>query len=178
MMNDIGIDKKQQLYIIKKMINIAIRATYYIFYYRIRNWDSPDCDFFFFFFWLLFCFCCFCFYFFCVFLFFSLFACVNLFVFFNNTISSSIFKLPIHSEIYNCTFKNTNKISLILLLIIIVTISIKLRGAPYPELVKSKCRAFMISMKKKRRGFLVGRGQKLVTRCCQNTALISTYLTL
>ena len=28
MMNDIGIDKKQQLYIIKKMINIAIRATY------------------------------------------------------------------------------------------------------------------------------------------------------
>ena len=27
MMNDIGIDKKHQLYIIKKMINIAIRAT-------------------------------------------------------------------------------------------------------------------------------------------------------
>ena len=27
MMNDIGIDKKQQRYIIKKMINIAIRAT-------------------------------------------------------------------------------------------------------------------------------------------------------
>ena len=27
MMNDIGIDKKQQLSIIKKMINIAIRAT-------------------------------------------------------------------------------------------------------------------------------------------------------
>ena len=26
MMNDIGIDKKQQLYIIKKMINIAIRV--------------------------------------------------------------------------------------------------------------------------------------------------------
>ena len=34
MMNDIGIDKKQQLYIIKKMMNIAIRATYYIFCYR------------------------------------------------------------------------------------------------------------------------------------------------
>ena len=31
MMNDIGIDKKQQRYIIKKMINIAIRVTYYIF---------------------------------------------------------------------------------------------------------------------------------------------------
>ena len=44
MMNDIGIDKKQQLYITKKMINIAIRATYYIFCYRNRNWDSPDQD--------------------------------------------------------------------------------------------------------------------------------------
>ena len=42
MMNDIGIDKKQQLYVIKKMINIAIRATYYIFCCRNRNWDSPD----------------------------------------------------------------------------------------------------------------------------------------
>ena len=35
-MSDIGIDKKQQLYIIKKMINIAIRATYYIFCCRNR----------------------------------------------------------------------------------------------------------------------------------------------
>ena len=42
MMNDICIDKKQQRYIIKKMINIAIRATYYIFCCRNRNWDSPD----------------------------------------------------------------------------------------------------------------------------------------
>ena len=42
MMNDIGIDKKQQLCIIKKMINIAIRAIYYIFCCRNRNWDSPD----------------------------------------------------------------------------------------------------------------------------------------
>ena len=40
MMNDIGIDKKQQHYIIKKMINIAIRATY-IFCCRNRNLDSP-----------------------------------------------------------------------------------------------------------------------------------------
>ena len=32
----------QQLYTIKKMINIAIRATYYIFCCRNRNWDSPD----------------------------------------------------------------------------------------------------------------------------------------
>ena len=42
MMNDIGIDKKQQRYIIKKMINIAIGATYYIFCCWNRNWDSPD----------------------------------------------------------------------------------------------------------------------------------------
>ena len=42
MMNDIRIGKKQQLYVIKKMINIAIRATYYIFCCRNRNWDSPD----------------------------------------------------------------------------------------------------------------------------------------
>ena len=43
MMNDIGIDKKQQRYIIKKVINIySIRATYYIFCCRNRNWDSPD----------------------------------------------------------------------------------------------------------------------------------------
>ena len=42
MMDDIGIDKKQQRYIIKKMINIAIRATYYVLCCRNRNWDSPD----------------------------------------------------------------------------------------------------------------------------------------
>ena len=30
MMNGIGTDKKQQRYIIKKMINIATRVTYYI----------------------------------------------------------------------------------------------------------------------------------------------------
>ena len=58
MMNDIGIDKKQQLYIIKKIINIAIRATYYIFCCRNRNWDSPDLMQFWFFFlaFVLFCF--------------------------------------------------------------------------------------------------------------------------
>ena len=66
-MNDIGIDKKQQLYIIKKMINIAIRATYYIFFCRNRNWVSPDLMqvdifYFFFLFWVLFCFfVCLCF---------------------------------------------------------------------------------------------------------------------
>ena len=86
MMNDIGIDKKQQRYIIRKMINIAIRATYFCF----------------------------------IFVFF-----VFVFVFlFNNPISSSIFELPIHSEIYNCTFKNTNKISIIIIIIIIIIIVI------------------------------------------------------
>ena len=87
MMNDIGIDKKQQRYIIKKMINIAIRATYYIFCCRNRNWDSPDLmQFWFLFFSLLF--------------------------FLNNPISSSICKLPIRREIFNCTFKNTTKVSI------------------------------------------------------------------
>ena len=87
MMNDIGFDKKQPLYIIKKMINIAIRATYCIFCCRNRNWDSPD----------------------------------NAIL--NNSKSSSICQLPIHSEIYNnknCTFKNTNKVSIIIIIIIII----------------------------------------------------------
>ena len=56
MMNDIGIDKKQQRYIIKKMINIAIRATYYIFCCRNRNRDSPGLMQFSFFFSFGFCF--------------------------------------------------------------------------------------------------------------------------
>ena len=42
MMNHIGIDKKQQHYIIEKMINVAIRATYFIFSRRNKIWDSPD----------------------------------------------------------------------------------------------------------------------------------------
>ena len=84
MMNDIGIDKKQQLYIIKKMINIAIRATYYIFCCRNKNWDSPDLTQLWF-------------------LFFSFLFSFFLFLFFNNPISSSICKLPISSEIFNCT---------------------------------------------------------------------------
>ena len=63
MMNDIGIDKKQQRYIIKKMINIAIRATYYIFCCRNRNWDSPDLMQFWIFFFFGFCFVLFCFFF-------------------------------------------------------------------------------------------------------------------
>ena len=99
MMNDIGIDKKQQLYITKKMINIAIRATHYIFCCRNRNWDSPDLMQF----WFL------------SFLFFSLLLLLFCFVFMNNPISSCICKLPIRSEIYNCTFKDTNKSSNIII---------------------------------------------------------------
>ena len=74
MMNDIGIDKKQQRYIIKKMIDIAIRATYYIFCCRNRNWDSPDLMKFWLFFWLLLCFC-FCFMFVCFFVVVVVFCC-------------------------------------------------------------------------------------------------------
>ena len=95
--DEIGIDKKQQLYIIKKMINIAIRATYYIFCCRNRNWDSPDLM---------------QFWYFLFFLSFFLLFCFLFFVFFNNPISSSICKLPIRSKIYNCTFKDTNKVSI------------------------------------------------------------------
>ena len=69
MMKGIGIDKKQQRYIIKKMINIAIRATYYIFCCRNRNWDSPDLMQFWFFFG------------FCFVLVLFLFLCLWLFVF-------------------------------------------------------------------------------------------------
>ena len=74
----------------KKMINIAIRAVYYIFCIRNRNWDSPDLMqywFFFSFFFLP-------------------------FFFLNNPISSSICKLPIRSGFHNCAFKNTNKVSI------------------------------------------------------------------
>ena len=92
MINDIVINKKQQLYIIKKMINIAIGVTYYIFCCRNRDWESTDV--------MQFSFS---------FLFFSFFL-----FFFNNSISSSICKLPICSEIYNCTFRNTNKVSIII----------------------------------------------------------------
>ena len=78
------------------MINIAIRATYYIFCCRNRNWDSPDLMQFWFFIFL-----------------------------FNNPISSSICKLPIRSKIYNCTFKNTNKVSIIIIVIIVSIINIQ-----------------------------------------------------
>ena len=52
-----------------------------------------------------------------------MFLFVFVFVFlFNNPISSSICKFPIRSEIYNCTFKNTNKITIIIIIDIIIII--------------------------------------------------------
>ena len=90
MMNDIGIDKKQQRYIIKKVINIAIRATDYIFCCRNRNWDSPDLMQFLFLFNLIFFFFGFCFVLFCFFV-----VVVFLLLLFNNSIPSSICKLPV-----------------------------------------------------------------------------------
>ena len=44
------------------------------------------------------------------------------FCFLNNPISSSICKLPIRGEIYNCTFKNKNKVSIIIIIIIVIII--------------------------------------------------------
>ena len=91
-MNDIGVDKKQQYYIIKKVINIAIRATCYIFCCRNRNWDSPDLMQFWFFvffcFWILFCF---------------VFVCLFVFFFF------------LVNCLYVARFKNTNKVSIIII---------------------------------------------------------------
>ena len=74
MMHGIGIDKQQQLYIIKTMIIIAIRATCYIFCCRNRNWDI-------------------------VILISLLFVFLSFFSFFflNNPFSSSICQLPIRS---------------------------------------------------------------------------------
>ena len=40
-MNDLGIDKKQH-YIIKKMINLVIKAAYFILCGRNKIWDSSD----------------------------------------------------------------------------------------------------------------------------------------
>ena len=44
--------------------------------------------------------------------------------FWNNPISGSICKLPICSKIYNCTFKNTNKVSIITIIMIMIMIII------------------------------------------------------
>ena len=41
MMNDLGIAKSVQISIIKKIMNIAVRSTYYIFCRRNKTWTDP-----------------------------------------------------------------------------------------------------------------------------------------
>ena len=98
------------------MINIAIRATYHIFCCSNRNWDSPDLMQFWF---LFFSFLFFSFFFFAFGLFFF-------FLIIQSRQSQAAFvmicKLPIRSEIYNCTFKNTNKVSFIIIILSFVTV--------------------------------------------------------
>ena len=87
------------LYIIEKVINIAIRATVH-FLFRNRSWDSRSLD---------------------LIRFTSIryyskrLEAIGWNSGLNNSISNSICKLPIRSETYNCTFKNTNKVSIIVL---------------------------------------------------------------
>ena len=124
------------------MINIAIRATYYIFCCRNRNWDSPDLM-------------QICFLFFSFFFFFLLLCCFVLFLLlffsFNHPISSSICELPIRGEIYKCTFKKTNKDSIIIIFMIIISISIIVYQSP-------KCDAIRNIKSTKIRGFRWGVG--------------------
>ena len=41
MMNDLGIEKSVQKSIIKKIMDIAVRSTYYIFCRRNKTWTDP-----------------------------------------------------------------------------------------------------------------------------------------
>ena len=42
MLDDLNIDKSAQNYTIKKIKNIAIRCTYYVFCCRNKPWNNPD----------------------------------------------------------------------------------------------------------------------------------------
>ena len=42
MLDYIGLDEKHKKYVVRKIINIAIRSTYYIFCCRNKDWDKPD----------------------------------------------------------------------------------------------------------------------------------------
>ena len=42
MLNYLELDDKHQKYIIRKIMNISIRSTYYIFCCRNKIWDDPD----------------------------------------------------------------------------------------------------------------------------------------
>ena len=88
------------IYIIKKMINIAIRATCYIFCCRNRNWDSPDLMQF-------------------RFLFFSFLFCFVLFLIIQSQAAFVNCLYVVWFTIY-CTFKNTNKVSINIINVIII----------------------------------------------------------
>ena len=79
---------------------LAMRATNYIFSCRNRNWDSPNLMQF----WFLF---------FLSFFFLLLFFCLFFFLIIQSQAANC--KLPIRSEIYNCTLKNTKKVSIIII---------------------------------------------------------------
>ena len=42
MLDDLNLDKPTQNYVIRKVMNIAIRCTYYIFCCRNKPWSKPD----------------------------------------------------------------------------------------------------------------------------------------
>ena len=42
MIEDLGFDKNRQSYIIKKIINVAVRCSHYIFCRRNQPWMNPE----------------------------------------------------------------------------------------------------------------------------------------
>ena len=42
MLKELNVDNNHQKYILRKVINIAIRSTYYIFCCRNKEWSNPD----------------------------------------------------------------------------------------------------------------------------------------
>ena len=42
MLAELGFDDKDQKYVIRNIMNIAIRTTYYIFCSRNKDWRSPE----------------------------------------------------------------------------------------------------------------------------------------
>ena len=42
MLEDLDVDKKMQKYCVERMIALAIRASYYIFCCRNKEWSNPD----------------------------------------------------------------------------------------------------------------------------------------
>ena len=41
-LNVIGIEEKEYAYLMKKIIEICIRCTYYIFCKRAKDWENPN----------------------------------------------------------------------------------------------------------------------------------------